>query len=26
VLVTVDSNDELAFEMTPREVKSKETA
>lgn len=25
VLVTVDSNDELAFEMTPREVKSKET-
>src|SRR5210317_1973823 len=23
VLVTVDSNDELAFEMTPREVKSK---
>ena len=26
VLVTVDPNDELAFEMTPREVKSKETA
>ena len=26
VLVTVDSVDELAFEMTPREVKSKETA
>ncbi len=26
VLVTVDKNDELAFEMTPREVKSKETA
>ena len=26
VLVTVDNNDELAFEMTPREVKSKETA
>jgi ATP-dependent Clp protease ATP-binding subunit ClpA len=26
VLVTVDSSDELAFEMTPREVKSKETA
>ena len=26
VLVTVDSADELAFEMTPREVKSKETA
>ena len=26
VLVTVDSNDELAFEMTPREVKSKEAA
>jgi len=26
VLVTVDLNDELAFEMTPREVKSKETA
>jgi len=26
VLATVDSNDELAFEMTPREVKSKETA
>ena len=26
VLVTVDSNDELAFEMTPREVKAKETA
>jgi len=24
--VTVDKNDELAFEMTPREVKSKETA
>ncbi len=26
VLVTVDSSDELTFEMTPREVKSKETA
>ena len=26
VLVTVDNNDELAFEMTPREVQSKETA
>jgi ATP-dependent Clp protease ATP-binding subunit ClpA len=26
VLVTVDNNDELAFEMAPREVKSKETA
>ena len=26
VLVTVDKNDELAFEMTPRVVKSKETA
>ena len=26
VLVTVDANDELAFEMTPREVKSKEPA
>ncbi len=26
VLVTVDTNDELAFEMTPREVKSKEPA
>jgi ATP-dependent Clp protease ATP-binding subunit ClpA len=26
VLVTVDSSGELAFEMTPREVKSKETA
>jgi ATP-dependent Clp protease ATP-binding subunit ClpA len=26
VLVTVDSNHELAFEMMPREVKSKETA
>ena len=26
VLVTVDNNDELAFEMTSREVKSKETA
>jgi ATP-dependent Clp protease ATP-binding subunit ClpA len=26
VLVTVDDNDELAFEMTPRQVKSKEPA
>ena len=26
VLVTIDDKDELSFDMTPREVKSKETA
>ena len=26
VLVTIDKKDELSFDMTPREVKSKETA